>query len=107
MRRRVVELGGERKPLNAIYLIANRIHRPLPLNSCSRVSSGIDPSSNCWEVPWLNLIECAFSKMARTFLRHIRVKSIDELKARILKGIAEFNASPVVFRWNKFDLGVA
>jgi transposase len=56
---------------------------------------------------WLNLIECAFSKMARTFLRHIRVKSLDELKQRILKGIAEFNATPVVFRWNKFDLGVA
>jgi transposase len=55
---------------------------------------------------WLNLIECAFSKMARTFLRHIRVGSIDELKARILKGIDEINASPVVFRWNKFDLGV-
>ena len=55
---------------------------------------------------WLNLIECAFSKMARTFLRHIRVQSVDELKARILKGIAEINASPVVFRWNKFDLGV-
>jgi transposase len=33
---------------------------------------------------WLNLIECAFSKMARTFLRHIRVGSIDELKVRIL-----------------------
>jgi len=56
---------------------------------------------------WLNLIECAFSKMARTFLRHIRVKSKDELKMRILKGIAEINASPVVFRWNKFDLGLA
>jgi transposase len=56
---------------------------------------------------WLNLIESAFSKMARTFLRHIRVTSVDELKARILKGIDEFNASPVVFRWNKFDLGVA
>jgi transposase len=56
---------------------------------------------------WLNLIECAFSKMARTFLRHIRVKSVDELKERILKGVAEFNATPVVFRWNKFDLGVA
>jgi transposase len=56
---------------------------------------------------WLNLIECAFSKMARTFLRHIRVKSKDELKTRILKGIAEINASPVVFRWNKFDLGIA
>lgn len=56
---------------------------------------------------WLNLIECAFSKMARTFLRHIRVNSKDELKQRILKGIAEINAAPVVFRWNKFDLGVA
>jgi hypothetical protein len=47
-----------------------------------------------------------FSKMARTFLRHIRVSSIDELKTRILKGIDEINASPVVFRWNKFNLGV-
>ena len=56
---------------------------------------------------WLNLIECAFSKMARTFLRHIRVTSVDDLKARILKGIDEINASPVVPRWNKFDLGVA
>lgn len=55
---------------------------------------------------WLNLIECAFSKMARTFLRHIRVSSKDDLKERILKGIAEINAAPVVFRWNKFDLGV-
>jgi transposase len=56
---------------------------------------------------WLNLIECAFSKMARTFLRHIRVGSVDELKARILQGVAEFNAAPVVFRWNKFDLELA
>jgi transposase len=55
---------------------------------------------------WLNLIECAFSKMARTFLRHIRVTSKEDLKQRILKGIAEINAAPVVFRWNKFDLGV-
>ena len=44
--------------------------------------------------------------MARTLLRHIRVKSKDELKTRILKGIAEINDSPMVFRWNKFDLGV-
>ena len=56
---------------------------------------------------WLNLIECAFSKMARTFLRHIRVASVDELKTRILKGIDEFNTSPVIFRWNKFELGIA
>jgi transposase len=55
---------------------------------------------------WLNLIECAFSKMARTFLRHIRVSSKEDLTARILKGVAEINAAPVVFRWNKFDLGV-
>jgi transposase len=56
---------------------------------------------------WLNLIECAFSKMARTFLRHIRVASLDELKARILAGIDEMNQLPVVFRWNKFDIGIA
>ena len=56
---------------------------------------------------WLNLIECVFSKMARTFLRHIRVDSVDELKARILKGIDEFNTAPVVPRWNKYDLEVA
>jgi transposase len=55
---------------------------------------------------WPNLIEGAFSKMARTFLRHIRVDSVDELKTRILAGIAEFNDAPVVFRWNKFDLGL-
>jgi len=53
---------------------------------------------------WLNLVECAFSKMARTFLRHIRVANKDELKERILKGIAEINKSPVPFRWKKFDL---
>jgi hypothetical protein len=32
-----------------------------------------------------------FGKMARTFLRHIRVQSLDELKTRILKGVAEIN----------------
>lgn len=52
---------------------------------------------------WLNLIECALSKMARTFFRHIRVDSIPESKARILRGIDEMNAAPVVFRWKKFD----
>ena len=56
---------------------------------------------------WLNLIECAFSKMARSFLRHIRVNSLEELKARILKGVKEMNEHPVVFRWKKFDLEIA
>jgi transposase len=55
---------------------------------------------------WLNLVETAFSKMARTFLRHIRVSSKEELKMRILKGIAEWNQKPVVFRWSNFDLGL-
>ena len=52
---------------------------------------------------WLNLVETLFGKMARTFLKGIRVKSWNELKERILKGIAEINAAPVVHRWRKFD----
>jgi transposase len=56
---------------------------------------------------WLNLVETLFGKMARTFLRHIRVASKAELKERILLGIAEINAAPVVHRWKKFDLLVA
>lgn len=53
---------------------------------------------------WLNLVESAFSKMARSFLRHIRVASLDELKLRILKGIDEMNAHPVRFQWKSFDV---
>lgn len=53
---------------------------------------------------WLNLIETLFGKMAHTFLKQIRVKSKAELKERILKGIAEINAAPVVHRWRKFDI---
>jgi transposase len=53
---------------------------------------------------WLNLVESAFSKMARSFLRHIRVGSLDELKTRILKGIDEMNSQPVRFQWKNFDL---
>jgi transposase/transposase-like protein len=52
---------------------------------------------------WLNIVETLFGKMARTFLRHIRVQSWAELRQRILKGIAEINAAPVVHRWRKFD----
>jgi len=53
---------------------------------------------------WLNLVETLFGKMAHTFLRQIRVKSKAELKQRILLGIAEINAAPVVHRWKKLDL---
>ena len=52
---------------------------------------------------WLNLVETLFGKMARTFLKHIRVASRQELKERILLGIAEINEAPVVHRWKKFD----
>ena len=52
---------------------------------------------------WLNLVESAFSKMARSFLRHIRVASLDELKQRILVGIDEMNAHPVRRQWKRFD----
>ncbi|MGH7240613.1 MAG: IS630 family transposase [Candidatus Saccharimonadales bacterium] len=52
---------------------------------------------------WLNIVEGLFSKMARTFLKHIRVESLDELKQRILQGVAEINAEPVVHRWTNFE----
>lgn len=48
---------------------------------------------------WLNMIEMFFSKIARSFLRHIRVESKEELKKRIYKGIEEINQEPVIFRW--------
>ena len=52
---------------------------------------------------WLNIVETLFGKMARTFLRHIRVQSWEELQTHILQGIAEINAAPVVHRWKKFE----
>lgn len=52
---------------------------------------------------WLNLVETLFGKMARTFLKHIRVTSKKELKDRILLGIKEINDSPVVHRWKTFN----
>lgn len=48
---------------------------------------------------WLNIIETFFSKMTRTFLRRIRVDSIDELKKRMNKYLNEINEMPVVFKW--------
>ena len=48
---------------------------------------------------WLNMIEMFFSKITRSFLKHIRVESKEELKERIYKGIDEINRDPVIFRW--------
>ena len=53
---------------------------------------------------WLNLIETVFSRMARTFLKGIRVASREELAQRILQRVHEMNLAPVVMRWKKFDL---
>lgn len=52
---------------------------------------------------WLNIVETLFGKMTRTFLRHIRVQSWEELHDRILQGIEEINAAPVVHRWKNFE----
>ena len=52
---------------------------------------------------WLNIVETLFAKMARTFLRHIRVSSKEDLRQRILKGIDEINQMPVVHRWKAFQ----
>ena len=48
---------------------------------------------------WLNLVENLFSKMTRTMLRQIRVKTKQELVDRIHLYFREINAVPVVFRW--------
>jgi len=48
---------------------------------------------------WLNMIEMFFSKIARSFLRHIRVNSKKELVDRIYQGINAINEEPVVFKW--------
>jgi transposase len=52
---------------------------------------------------WLNIVETLFGKMARTFLKHIRVRSREELRERILKGIDEINQAPTVHRWHAFQ----
>jgi len=48
---------------------------------------------------WLNLVESFFGKLARTLLRGIRVKSKQELRARIELYLKEVNEEPTVFKW--------
>jgi len=48
---------------------------------------------------WLNMIEIFFSKIARSFLRHIRVCTKDELVERIYRGISQINEEPVISKW--------
>lgn len=48
---------------------------------------------------WLNIIESFFAKMSKQVLRHLRVKSKEELKQRIELYLKEVNENPVPFRW--------
>ena len=48
---------------------------------------------------WLNIIETMLSKMARSFLRGIRVDSKDALRSRIDQYFHEINKEPVEFVW--------
>lgn len=48
---------------------------------------------------WLNIIESLFAKMAKTFLRGLRVESKEELREPIIQWIGEINAFPVEFKW--------
>ena len=52
---------------------------------------------------WLNIVERLFGKMARNFLKQIRVSSREKLRQRFLKGIEEINQSPVAHYWNAFQ----
>ena len=52
---------------------------------------------------WLNRVETHFGKMARTFLRPIRVPSWEELRDQILLRVSQINAAPVIHRGKKFD----
>jgi transposase len=49
---------------------------------------------------WLNIVETFFSKMTRSFLRYVRVKSKEELKRRIEQWLRQVNEDPVVFHWS-------
>ncbi len=55
---------------------------------------------------WLNLIVRLLENGPNLPPSYPRLP-VAELMARILKGIAEMNAAPVVFRWKKFDLELA
>jgi len=49
---------------------------------------------------WLNIVETFFSKLTRSILRHIRVKSKQELKDRIMAAMDYINQHPVVHTWS-------
>ena len=53
---------------------------------------------------WPDVTGGFFGKMARQVLRHIRVRSLDELRERIELYLREADASPVPRRW-RWEIG--
>ena len=91
------------KDLDALYppdctirLVLDRVIATRP-NRFKYVLTPTHPS-------WLNIVETLAGKMTRPFLRQIRVGSRKELRERILLGIAEIDAMPVVHRWKAFEV---
>lgn len=103
-RHRSVEFIGLLKDLDAYYppnatirIILDNHSAHISKETCAYLATR--PNRFCYvRTPahgsWLNIVETLFGKMARTFLKQIRVKSKQELKERILKGIEEINAAP-------------
>lgn len=113
LQHRSVEFIGLLKDLDAHYPAATTIQIVLDNHSChlsreTRAYLATRPNRFKYVLTpkhgsWLNIVETLFGKMARTFLRRIRVTSLDDLRQRILQGIAEINAMPVVHRWKSFQ----
>ncbi|OGL46720.1 MAG: hypothetical protein A2161_01220 [Candidatus Schekmanbacteria bacterium RBG_13_48_7] len=74
------------------------------LDSCTCRIKNIGLTLKNAQTQFTTWVETLFGKMARTFLKGMRVSSWNELKERILLGVDEINASPVVHRWKKFDM---
>jgi len=102
----VKELDAYHPPDHTIWLILDHHSADISKETMSYLATRPN-RFRCVHTPkhgsWLNLIETLFGKMARTFLKRIRVQSLQELKERIHLGVAEIDVAPVIHRWKKFD----
>jgi hypothetical protein len=92
-RHRSVEFIGLLSDLDRYYPPEGTIHLTLDNHSahiCRETNAFLAQHPNRFQYvltrkhgSWLDIVETLFGKMARTFLRHIRVQSLAELKTRI------------------------
>jgi hypothetical protein len=92
-RHRAVEFIGLLSDLDRYYPPEGTIHLTLDNHSahiCRETNAFLAQHPNRFQYvltrkhgSWLDIVETLFGKMARTFLRHIRVQSLAELKTRI------------------------